>query len=151
MLEFYFKYPGVLLRMRRGPLAGDIDDLAAELARVGYTRATARRYLSLVAKFSRYAERRGLARSSILDGTLLEERSCRISRGKTSSSSSGASARHASPTPLGRRLSRMCGRCCVISTGKACSQTILHGSCRGCPSGGWRRCRGIWRGATSAR
>lgn len=59
MLDSYFKYPGVLRRMRRGPLAGDIDDLADEFAALGYTCATAKRYLSLLATFSRYAERVG--------------------------------------------------------------------------------------------
>lgn len=72
MLDSYFKYPGVLRRMRRGPLAGDIDGLAAEFACVGYTRATARRYLSLVATFSRYAERRGVRCPEALDGALVE-------------------------------------------------------------------------------
>jgi site-specific recombinase XerD len=80
MLESYFKYRGVLRRMRRGPLAGDIDDLAAEFVSVGYTRATARRYLSLVAKLSRYAERRGLVRSKTLDGALLERFLRQVSR-----------------------------------------------------------------------
>lgn len=105
MLELYFKYPGVLRRMRRGPLADDIDDLAAELARVGYTRATARRYLSLVAKFSRYAERRRLARSSILDGALLERFLGRVSRSartrSVARSALGHALRSAARTGLG--------------------------------------------------
>ncbi|WP_437631625.1 hypothetical protein [Sorangium sp. So ce854] len=72
MLESYFKYPGVLRRMRRGPLADDIDRLAEELGRLGYTRATARRYLSLVATFSRYAQRMGVACPETLDIALVE-------------------------------------------------------------------------------
>jgi hypothetical protein len=72
MLDFYFKYPGVLRRMRRGPLASDIDDLADEFARLGYTHATARRYLSLLATFSRYAERVGYLRPETIDVVLVE-------------------------------------------------------------------------------
>jgi len=72
MLDFYFKYPGVLRRMRRGPLAGDIDDLAGEFARLGYTHATARRYLSLLATFSRYAERVGYLSPETIDDALVE-------------------------------------------------------------------------------
>jgi integrase/recombinase XerD len=72
MLDSYFKYPGVLRRMRRGPLAGDIDGFAEELARLGYTRATARRYLSLMATFSRYAEKVGHARPKTIDVALVD-------------------------------------------------------------------------------
>jgi hypothetical protein len=72
MLESYFKYPGVLRRMRRGPLAGDIDGLAEELGRLGYTRVTARRYLSLMATFSRYAQRMSNACPETLDVALVE-------------------------------------------------------------------------------
>lgn len=72
MLDSYFKYPGVLRRMRRGPLAGDIDELADEFAGLGYTRATARRYLSLLATFSRYAERLGHVRPETIDVALVE-------------------------------------------------------------------------------
>lgn len=71
MLETYFKYPGVLRRMRRGPLGAGMDDLAEELARIGYTRATARRYLSLVASFSRHAERAGCAAVDAVDRPLV--------------------------------------------------------------------------------
>lgn len=71
MLESYFKYPEVLRPMRRGPLADDIDGLAEELGRLGYTRATARRYLSLMATFSRYAQRAGHACPETLDVALV--------------------------------------------------------------------------------
>lgn len=59
MLESFFEYPKVLARMRVGPLAREIDELADELSRTGYTRATTRRYLSLTASFSRYAAHEG--------------------------------------------------------------------------------------------
>ena len=42
MLETYFKYPGVLHRMRRGPLAGLIDQIASDLER-----EETRRYLHM--------------------------------------------------------------------------------------------------------
>lgn len=70
MLDSYFKYPGVLRRMRRGPLAGDMDRFADELALLGYTPATVRRYLSLIATFSRYAETVGRARPKTVDAAL---------------------------------------------------------------------------------
>lgn len=56
----------------RGPLASDIDDLADEFARLGYTHATARRYLSLLATFSRYAERVGYLSPETVDVVLVE-------------------------------------------------------------------------------
>lgn len=71
MLESFFKYPGDLNRMRRGPLAERIDTVAEELTRDGYARATARRYLSLVATFSRYAARAGCARPEAIDRALV--------------------------------------------------------------------------------
>ena len=51
----YFKYRGVLQRMRLGPLGGKIDIVAEDLKRAGYTYLSAKRYLSLIASFSRYA------------------------------------------------------------------------------------------------
>jgi hypothetical protein len=59
VLESTFKYPAVLRRMRVGPLAEVIDSVAGELIRLGYTHLTRRRYLSLLARFSRYAAARG--------------------------------------------------------------------------------------------
>jgi hypothetical protein len=43
MLDYYFTYPAVLRRMRRGPLGGEIDAMAGALRRAGYTRLSARR------------------------------------------------------------------------------------------------------------
>jgi integrase len=95
MLESYFKYPGVLRRMRRGPLAGDIDGLAEELTRKGYTRATARRYLSLVATFSRYAERAGHRRPETLDETVVERFLARLWQSIPTRSLARSALRHA--------------------------------------------------------
>lgn len=72
MLESLFKYAGVLRRMRHGPLAAELDALAENFVRVGYSRATARRYLSLLATFSRYAHKAGYHRPEALDRALVE-------------------------------------------------------------------------------
>lgn len=72
MLTSFFKYPKVLARMRVGPLAGEIDAVADELARVGYARGTATRYLSLVASFSRYAAQLGCAVRERIDRALVQ-------------------------------------------------------------------------------
>jgi integrase/recombinase XerD len=72
MLETYFKYPGVLRRMRSGPLVNDIDDIATQLTQSGYSRHTTIRYLSLVASFSRYARKVGCAKPDAMDRALGE-------------------------------------------------------------------------------
>jgi integrase/recombinase XerD len=72
MLEHYFKYPGVLRRMRLGPLGAEIDAMASDLERAGYTRLSARRYLSLTARFSRYAMPSGYVRMRTIDRALVE-------------------------------------------------------------------------------
>jgi len=71
MLESFFMYPRVLGRMRRGPLADHIDGLAAALEGARYSRASVRRYLSLVATFSRYAAQTGCARVEDIDTSLI--------------------------------------------------------------------------------
>jgi integrase/recombinase XerD len=72
MISRYFVYPGVLARMRRGPLRATIDTIAGDLNQAGYTRLSARRYLSLIASFSRYAERTGCVRARAIDRPLVE-------------------------------------------------------------------------------
>jgi hypothetical protein len=72
MLESFFTYPGVLGRMRRGPLADHIDGLAADLERTRYSRTSVKRYLSLVATFSRYAAQVGCLRGEDVDTPLIE-------------------------------------------------------------------------------
>ena len=59
MLTRYFKYPSVLRRMRLGPLGREINIVADDLKRTGYTYLSAKRYLSLIASFSRYALKSG--------------------------------------------------------------------------------------------
>jgi integrase/recombinase XerD len=72
MLNHYFKYPGVLRRMRLGPLGTEIDIVADDLERTGYTYLSAKRYLSLIASFSRYALKSGCVRVQAVDRTLVE-------------------------------------------------------------------------------
>lgn len=55
MLEFYFKNPTTLRRLRRGALRDRIDGFATALAQAGFTRNTARRMLCLAGQLSRYA------------------------------------------------------------------------------------------------
>lgn len=68
----YFKYPGVLRRMRLGPLAGKIDIVADDLKRAGYAYLSVKRYLSLIASFSRYALESGCVRAEAIDDALVE-------------------------------------------------------------------------------
>jgi site-specific recombinase XerD len=91
MLNYYFKYPGVLRRMRRGPLGDKIDAIATVLLRAGYTRLSARRYLSLLASFSRYAQRCGCSGVEAVDHALVE----RFARRRVWSSSTASVARSA--------------------------------------------------------
>jgi integrase/recombinase XerD len=72
MLDRFFKYPGVLRRMRLGPLGAEIDTIAGDLERAGYTRLSARRYLSLTASFSRYAAQAGYVRLRTINRALVE-------------------------------------------------------------------------------
>jgi len=72
MLNRYFKYPGVLRRMRLGPLGSEIDKLADDLERTGYTYLSSKRYLSLIASFSRYALHAGCVRAQTIDRAVVE-------------------------------------------------------------------------------
>jgi integrase/recombinase XerD len=91
MLDCYFKYPGVLRRMRQGPLGAEMDTIASDLSRAGYTRMSMRRYLSLMARFSRYAMQHGCSRLRTIDGALVE----RFLRGPSLSADTASVARSA--------------------------------------------------------
>jgi integrase/recombinase XerD len=52
MLEFYFKYPRVLRRLRTGGLGSEMDRIATYLGEKGYKRASAKVYLSRLGRFS---------------------------------------------------------------------------------------------------
>ena len=60
MLDLYFKYPGVLRRLRSGALGGEMDRIAAHLSAIGYTRASAKVYISRIGRFSDFAARNTL-------------------------------------------------------------------------------------------
>ena len=55
MLEFYFSYRGVLRRLRSGALGAEMDRIAGYFSSLGYQRASAKIYLSRIARFSRFA------------------------------------------------------------------------------------------------
>lgn len=57
MLDFYFKYPRVLRRLRDGALGNEMDRIAAYFADLGYNRASAKIYISRLGKFSEFAAR----------------------------------------------------------------------------------------------
>ena len=57
MLEFYFKYPKVLKRLRSGTLGGEMDRIAAHLAEIGYKHASAKVYISQLGRFSEFTAR----------------------------------------------------------------------------------------------
>jgi integrase/recombinase XerD len=58
MLEFYFSYCGVLRRFRSGALGDEMDRIAAHFSELGYKRASAKIYLSRIARFSHFAAKR---------------------------------------------------------------------------------------------
>ena len=58
MLEFYFSYRGVLQRLRSGALGAEMDRIAGELHSQGYKPASAKLYLSRIARFSHFAAER---------------------------------------------------------------------------------------------
>ncbi|WP_244571344.1 hypothetical protein [Mesorhizobium carmichaelinearum] len=58
MLDFYFSYRRVLKRLRGGALGGEMDRLAEHFFTLGYKRASAKIYLSRIARFSQFAATR---------------------------------------------------------------------------------------------
>ena len=55
MLEFYFSYRGVLKRLCSGALGAEMDRIASYFSSLGYKRASAKIYLSRIARFGRFA------------------------------------------------------------------------------------------------
>ena len=80
MLELYFKYPGVLRRLRSGALGEEMDRIAAHFSEVGYKRASAKLYISRLAKFSDFAVRN--SRTATIDQTIIDRfmQACRQHR-----------------------------------------------------------------------
>ena len=73
MLEFYFSYRGVLKRLRSGALGAEMDRIASYFSSLGYKRASAKIYLSRIARFGRFAAehcRSGPINEGIVDGYL---------------------------------------------------------------------------------
>ncbi len=55
MLKFYFSYRGLLMRLRNGALGAEMDRIAGYFFSLGYKRASAKLYLSRIARFSHFA------------------------------------------------------------------------------------------------
>jgi site-specific recombinase XerD len=70
MLELYFKYPRVLRRLRSGALGDEMDRVAAHFSKVGYKRASAKIYISRIARFSAFAARDG--KTATIDQDLID-------------------------------------------------------------------------------
>jgi len=52
MLDFYYKYPRVLRRLRDGALGNEMDRIAAHFSDLGYNRASAKIYIGRLGKLS---------------------------------------------------------------------------------------------------
>jgi site-specific recombinase XerD len=77
MLDFYYKYPGVLRRLRDGALGNEMDRIAAHFSDLGYNRVSAKIYIGRLGKFSEFAARdAGAARidQDVVDRFLLRLR-----------------------------------------------------------------------------
>ena len=83
MLDHYFNYPGVLRRMRVGPFKAEIEKVANDLERAGYSYLSAKRYLSLIASFSHYALQSGCTRVQSINRALVERFLRRRSRSRS--------------------------------------------------------------------
>jgi integrase/recombinase XerD len=57
LLDFYFKYPRVLGRLRNGALGKEMDRIAAHFFDIGYKPASAKIYISRLGRFSAFARR----------------------------------------------------------------------------------------------
>ncbi len=72
MLELYFKYRRVIARFRRGALGNEIDCIAADLSRTGYTRDSAKLYLARIARFSAYATGCGVSKAAPIPAQIVD-------------------------------------------------------------------------------
>ena len=70
MLDLYYKYPRVLQRLRSGALGGEMDRIAAHFSKIGYKRASAKIYISQLARFSDFAARN--AGSTTIDQAVID-------------------------------------------------------------------------------
>jgi len=70
MLDLYFKYRGVLRRLRSGALGEEMDRIAAHFSEIGYKRASAKLYIGRLAKFSDFVIRN--SRPAKIDQTIID-------------------------------------------------------------------------------
>jgi len=73
MLECFFEDETRMRQMRRGPFGEHIDGLAASLRQERYAPTTARGMLTLVGKFSRYAESKGVSDAAKISKELADK------------------------------------------------------------------------------
>ena len=71
MLDLYFKYPGVLRRLRSGGLGGEIDRIAGHFAEIGYKHVSAKLYISRLGRFSGFLSRNAL--TAAIDQTSIDQ------------------------------------------------------------------------------
>lgn len=72
MLEYFFEFPTQLERLRRRPLSEHLDGLAGELIRLGFTRASGQRILTLTGKFNNFAFSAGIETVQRIDQALVD-------------------------------------------------------------------------------
>ena len=72
MIEYFFHAPHRLRHLRRKPLSHYIEALAEKLLRVGFTRASGQRILSLVGKFNEFAGSLGVENPECIDEGLVK-------------------------------------------------------------------------------
>jgi integrase/recombinase XerD len=70
MLDLYFKYRGVLRRLRSGALGGEMDRIAAHFSEIGYKRASAKLYISRLVRFSDFVNRN--SQTAKIDQTIID-------------------------------------------------------------------------------
>lgn len=72
MLQLFFKYPGVIRRLRRGPFGPHMDPLAEHLSRSGYAHISGQNMLSLLSRVSRFAEEHQIHRAEDVDDDVVD-------------------------------------------------------------------------------
>jgi len=72
MIEYFFKQPCRLQRLRRGPLAEHLDGLAYELYHKGYQQTTGQYILSFAGRLNTFARLQGITDASLIDDAFTE-------------------------------------------------------------------------------
>jgi integrase/recombinase XerD len=73
MLDIYYQYRRVIVRFRSGALGNEIDSIAARLYELGYKYDSAKIFLSRIARFSKYAARRGCTKSKPIEAHVVDQ------------------------------------------------------------------------------